>query len=418
MRKSKAIKDVVCFASAAFMLSAFSMTAHAEESASFEQSVAGISCSLENYVLASIDVEDDVLTNILMTDIISPYANLGVSKASSYVNVRKEPSTESEVVGKLYQGCAADILEYLEGDWVKIVSGDVSGYIASNYLAIGEEAETMVDEFADKSVTVTAQTLNVRAEQSTDSTILTQIPQGETYIVVKEYEGWVEVLLGTDDDTGKDFTGFVSKDFVSVNVEFQYAISIEEENRIKREQEEAERRAEEAEAERKQKLAEEKARKAEEERKAEEAKQEQQEEEEDDEDYDKPSSGSSGDVSSQQNDIITYALQFVGNSYQWGGESLTNGADCSGFVQTIYRDFGYYIPRVSSDQAQNAGRRVDISERQPGDLIFYTDSSGHVNHVAMYIGNNRIVHAANSRQGIITSQYNYRDVYRVRRIVN
>ena len=131
----------------------------------------------------------------------------------------------------------------------------------------------------------------------------------------------------------------------------------------------------------------------------------------------KPSKSSS-DVAALQQEIVNYALKFVGNRYVFGGTSLTNGADCSGFVWRIYQDFGYSIPRVSADQAVSAGRKISLEERQPGDLLFYTNSSGHVSHVAMYIGNNRIVHAANSRQGIITSQYNYRDVYRIRRIVN
>ncbi|HWT76165.1 MAG TPA: C40 family peptidase, partial [Mobilitalea sp.] len=130
-----------------------------------------------------------------------------------------------------------------------------------------------------------------------------------------------------------------------------------------------------------------------------------------------PSSGSSSSLSGLRNEIITYALKFVGNPYVWGGESLTNGADCSGFVRAIYGDFGYNIPRTSREQAAGAGKIVDESDIQPGDLIFYTNSSGMVNHVAMYIGNGQIVQAANSRQGIITSRYNYRSIYRVRRIV-
>jgi cell wall-associated NlpC family hydrolase len=119
-----------------------------------------------------------------------------------------------------------------------------------------------------------------------------------------------------------------------------------------------------------------------------------------------------------RNEIVTYAQKFVGNPYVWGGESLTRGADCSGFVQAIYADFGYHIPRVSGDQASSAGQKVSVSDLLPGDLIFYTNSSGNVNHVAMYIGNGMIVHAANSRQGIIRSKYNYRDIYCARRIVN
>lgn len=433
MRKDKAFKVAVCLASMGLFFSMPSYIARASNLVPAEQGVAGITYTLDNYY-ASVPEEEaeaaeKALSTILQTEILSPYKNLGVSKADNYVNIRKEPSTESEIVGKLYRGCATDILERLEGDWVKIKSGNVEGYIASNYLAIGKDAEGMVDEYATKYATVLTTTLNVREKQSTDSKILTQIPLGETYVVVKEYDEWVEILLGSNgDDEQGDFTGFVKKEdgnvkLVDINVEFKFAISIEEENAIRRAQEEAER----AERERQEQLAreeearrkaEEAARKAEAERKAEQAaKKAEASKKENSSSTQKPSKSSS-DIASLQQEIVTYALKFVGNRYVWGGESLTNGADCSGFTWRIYKDFGYSIPRTSREQAVSAGRQVKLSDRQPGDLLFYTNSSGTVNHVAIYIGNDRIVHAANSRQGIITSKYNYRDVYRVRRVVN
>lgn len=433
MRKDKAFKVAVCLASMGLFFSMPSYIARASNLVPAEQGVAGITYTLDNYY-ASVPEEEaeaaeKTLSTILQTEILSPYKNLGVSKADNYVNIRKEPSTESEIVGKLYRGCATDILERLEGDWVKIKSGNVEGYIASNYLAIGKDAEGMVDEYATKYATVLTTTLNVREKQSTDSKILTQIPLGETYVVVKEYDEWVEILLGSNgDDEQGDFTGFVKKEdgnvkLVDIDVEFKFAISIEEENAIRRAQEEAER----AERERQEQLAreeearrkaEEAARKAEAERKAEQAaKKAEASKKENSSSTQKPSKSSS-DIASLQQEIVTYALKFVGNRYVWGGESLTNGADCSGFTWRIYKDFGYSIPRTSREQAVSAGRQVKLSDRQPGDLLFYTNSSGTVNHVALYIGNDRIVHAANSRQGIITSKYNYRDVYRVRRVVN
>jgi len=100
--------------------------------------------------------------------------------------------------------------------------------------------------------------------------------------------------------------------------------------------------------------------------------------------------------------MVQFALQFVGNPYVWGGTSLTNGADCSGFVMSVYANFGIGLPRVACDQA-NAGRRISVSEAKPGDLLFYQDKSGYVYHVTMYIGDGRVVEAANKRVGIITS---------------
>ena len=116
-------------------------------------------------------------------------------------------------------------------------------------------------------------------------------------------------------------------------------------------------------------------------------------------------------VSDVRVDLISYATQFVGNPYVWGGTSLTNGADCSGFVQSVYNNFGVSLPRTSYEQ-QNAGREVSYSEAQPGDLICYGG------HVAIYMGNGKIVHASNSRDGIkISDNAAYRTILSVRRLV-
>ena len=459
MRKVRAIKVAICAASAALFLSIPVYKAEAANIIHPEQGIVGMAFILDRVSENKLENNSEFdISSMLKKEVLSPYENLGVSIADSYVNIRKEPSTESEVVGKLYRGCATNILERLDGDWVKIESGNVEGYIASNFLAIGKDAEAMIDQYATKYATVTADALRVRKEQSTDSRILTQIPQGETYIITNEYDEWVEILLGTDDETGKDFTGYLFKQFIDITVEFEYAISVEEENaRIRAEQEsiraeqerlEAEEAAKKAEQQRK---AEEAAKKAEQQRKAEEAariaeakraaeaqrSQEQGSSSNDNTDSDeeadnstvvpdtsentsneKPESNSSSNsgLDSKRQEVITYALKFVGNRYVFGGTSLTNGTDCSGFTQAIYASFGYKIGRSSRDQIHN-GERVAIGERKPGDLLFYTNSSGTINHVAMYIGNDKIVHAANSRQGIITSKYNYRNVYAVRRII-
>ena len=109
--------------------------------------------------------------------------------------------------------------------------------------------------------------------------------------------------------------------------------------------------------------------------------------------------------------VVDYAKQFVGNPYVWGGTSLTSGADCSGFVQSVYNNFGVSLPRTSYEQ-QNAGREVSYSEAQPGDLICYGG------HVAIYMGNGKIVHASNSRDGIkVSDNAAYRTILCVRRLV-
>lgn len=408
MRDIKAVKLATGIVSFALFLTMPSAIAHAGSFISSEQGIAGISVILENTSDQELESAYNASIQSLSEKEISPYANLGVSIADEYVNIRKDPSIDdSEVVGKLYRGCAADILETLDGGWVKIKSGDVEGYIASEFLAIGDEAEAMVDKYAVKYATVKTQTLRVRDKRSTTSKILTLIPEGETYVVTKESENWVEILLGNDEDTGSEYTGYVNKEFIEITVEFKYAISIEEEKRILEEQQEAI----DAEKERKEKLAQEEAERKEETR--EETKDTSKDTSKKDDPEPQSSSGS-GTCS----EIVEYALKFVGNPYVYGGTSLTNGADCSGFVQSIYEDFGYSLPRTSSQQASSAGVEVSVSDMQPGDLVFYAYSNGRVHHVAMYIGDGRIVHAASTRQGIITSKYNYNDVYCVRRIVN
>ena len=124
-------------------------------------------------------------------------------------------------------------------------------------------------------------------------------------------------------------------------------------------------------------------------------------------DSDSSSSSGSGSGSS----VVDFATQFVGNPYVWGGTSLTGGADCSGFIGSVYRSFGYNLPRTSSE-LRRAGRKVSYNEKQPGDIICYNG------HVAMYIGNGKIVHASNRKTGIkISPRANYRRIVCVRRVV-
>lgn len=121
-----------------------------------------------------------------------------------------------------------------------------------------------------------------------------------------------------------------------------------------------------------------------------------------------------------EKNIVEFAVQFVGNKYVWGGTSLTNGADCSGFVQTIYRNFGYSMDRVASAQVDD-GTEISENELKVGDLVFYSDGSG-ISHVAMYIGDGNIIHASNSKPypqgGIKISPYNYQKPSHFTRIAN
>ncbi len=351
----------------------------------------------------------------------SPYENLAIANVKSYVNIRSGPSTDHDAIGKLYKGCVANVLGY-EGDWVKIQSGNLKeGYIRGDYLLIGWDAEEKIEEHCEKIATVNCSVLNVRTGMSTSDSIYDQIPKGESYYVAEEYEEWVKIILGQDDNTGASHTGYVFKQYVDLSYEFKYAVTKEEEEAQKA-AEEAARKAEEA---RLKKLAEEEAarkaaaeakKKAEEEEKKAAAKKEAEEAKK----LLEEQAALATDAAKLRQEVASYALNFVGNPYVWGGTSLTNGADCSGFVQSIYKHFGYTIPRVSRDQAKSAGYcnvTPDLEHLLPGDLIFYTNSKGVVDHVAMYIGDGKVVHASTSKTGIIVSSYKMRTPYKARRVI-
>ena len=372
----------------------------------------------------------------------SEYENVGISVAADYVNVRKKPNTDSKVVGKLYRGSAAKIVKKV-GDWVKIKSGQVEGYIMSDYLAIGYSAEKMVDKFGTKIATINTETLKVREAKNTDCAVLTLVSGEESFEVIREDKDWVKIMV--DGDT----KGFVSKEYVDITVKFKKAVSIEEEREAARKKAAAEAAAARAEQEAQQR-------------------QQQQASSNSGSSSSSSSSGSSssssssgssshksssgssssshksssgssnkssssssshkssggGNSSNGSGDVIgsgdgsaiaSYALQFVGNPYVYGGTSLTNGTDCSGFTMSVFRKFGISLPRTSGSQS-GVGRKISVSEARAGDLIFYA-RNGHVNHVALCIGGGRIVHASNPSVGITTSNIGYRTPYCARRVI-
>ena len=358
------------------------------------------------------------------------YANKGISIAGEYVNIRKKPTTDSKILGKLYRGSIARIVN-TAGDWVEITSGGVNGYIKSEYLAIGADAEKIAGKFGTKIAIVNVTTLKVREEMNTDCTILTLVPAEEEFEVIKEYDEWVKILV--DDNT----KGYVAKEYVTIKMDFRHAISIQAEReklRRQREQEEAaerERLAREA-AAREQAAREQAAREA----AVREAAQSSSS------GNSRPTSsrtGSSGSSSGSSysskssssgskssgssstskgtgSAAASYAQNFIGNPYSYGGTSLTNGTDCSGFVQSVYSKYGVSLPRTSSSQS-SSGSSVSLSDVQAGDLIFYA-SGGSVNHVAIYIGGGKVVHASNRRDGIKVSNMNYRTPCKARRVAN
>jgi len=266
------------------------------------------------------------------------YTNLGMSVISSgNLNIRQEASTDSEVVGILTNHNACELLEDA-GDWYKVTSGKVTGYVSKQYLVTGDEAESIAEQEIKTVATVNTETLNVRAEKSTEAAVLSQVGNSEAFTVNSVADGWVEISVD-------DSVGYISQDYVTLAQALPTAKTIEQ---VK---------------------------------------------------Y--------GDgVSDVRASVVSYALQFVGNRYVWGGTSLENGIDCSGFTMRILGKYGISLPHSSKAQP-SYGTKISASEAQPGDLFFY-GSGRSISHVAIYIGNGQIVHASNKRDGIKVSNAFYR----------
>lgn len=342
---------------------------------------AGVTFALNEKYLSNPESADREIVKYLVP---SEYENIAIARVSYYVNMRSEPNEESEILGKIYNNSAATILETTD-DWYLVKSGTVTGYIKAEFFAKGEEAEALAKEVGTRIAKVNTTTLKVRNDASLDASVQTLVPIDEEMEVVEELDGWVKVKIDSD------VLGYVSSDYVDLRTDFIQAESIEEE-KARLAKEEAERKAAEEAARAADEAAKKKA-----EQKAKSTKS-------------KSSSDSkqatSGAASGSRQAVVSYALQFVGNPYVWGGTSLTNGTDCSGFTQSVFRDNGISISRTSRSQGAG-GREVSLSNIQPGDLLFYSNGSS-INHVALYIGNGQVVHASTAKTGIKISNAYYR----------
>lgn len=343
---------------------------------------ASSSKKIEDTIVVSKGYTEDLMkaANSGLTDEEESFKNLVIAKVNDYVNVRSIPSEDGEILGKLYDKSVGNFIEESDG-WYKISSGSVEGYVKAEYCVTGDDAVEYAKEVGTRIATVTTTTLKVREQPGLDETVLGLVPIEDELIVTEELDGWVKVNIEEGD-------GYVSNDYVTLSTEFVKAESIEEE-KARLEKEEAARKAAQEAANKKA--------------------------------AENSSSGKSSSTSggktyanptgSSGSDVAQFALQFVGNPYVYGGTSLTNGTDCSGFVMSVYNNFGVSLPH-SSAADRSVGATVNgLENAQPGDLICYSG------HVALYIGNGQIVHASTSRTGIIVSNANYRSILSIRRIL-
>lgn len=311
------------------------------------QSVAGVAVALDAFNTAKENGQVDTSVEVAIvsmidenaSSVLEQYSNLGIASVNNYLNVRETPKKSGEIIGKMIRNSACNIVGEEDG-WYQIESGAVKGYVSKEYILTGDEAKKIaLDEAKLCAIVTTESNLNVRESASTDSKKITKICTNERYEVLSQQDGWIEISLEGNDESGELNTGFIAGDYADVRYALVEAYEFS------------------------------------------------------------PISSSS----SVRNNIVNYALEFLGNPYVWGGTSLTKGADCSGFVKSVFRNYGISLPRTSRTQA-NAGTKISSSEMQPGDLVFYGSP---INHVAIYMGNGKIVHAANPSKGIIISRWNY-----------
>lgn len=308
------------------------------------------------------------------------YSNLAIANVDKYVNVRTEPNTDSQIVGKMYDDSVAQILDTVgEGDdkWFKVVSGSVEGYIKAQYFIYGNDAAAVIDDYVIRYAVVKADRLNVRKEPSTDSKRIGFIDFGEKVKIIEPGDEWIKVIY-TDEEEG-----YVSAEYVNIEEQFVYAKSIEEEQKEKEAQAllaarntQSDEIAPEVTTVR---------------------------------EVIPPTDYSN--VSELRQAIVNYAMQFVGGRYVHGGQSLANGTDCSGFTCYTYAAFGYGLSRTPQGQWGGNGRNIPVSEIQPGDIVCYSSNGGRCTHVALYIGNGQVVHAFNPRKGITVSNMYYDNTF-------
>ena len=288
-------------------------------------------------------------TQDLKSDVLNYYDNIGVSTARDYINVRKTAKSNGTIIGKLPGKAGCEIIGE-SGDFYKIKSGKVTGYVTKKYLATGKRAEDLALQYADLRAIIKIAALKVRNGPGTKYKQWTTIRREETYIVTNQLDGWVEIEIDADSDKGYIST---SNNYVEVRYALEQAVEF--------------------------------------------------------------FPATKGPTTLRTN-IKNTAIKYIGGKYVWGGTTLGSGVDCSGFVQQIFKIYGVKLPRTSRDQAK-VGTAVNSGNKKVGDLIFYANSNGVIDHVAIYIGNNQIVHAANSKSGIKINNWDYRTPHSIRNVL-
>ena len=323
---------------------------------------------------------DEAIKQDMRQTVLSLYDNLGVSNVSNYLNVRDNPDEKKgKIIAKLPSNAGCDILDTSTSGWYKIRSGNITGYVKSEYILTGQQAKDKALQVAKLMAISNTDGVNVRTEPNTNSSIYTQISNSERFLVADQQDGWVKIEIDDQD-------AYLSSDYVDVKYGLEEAIKYTPvvevaDNSSKNDSKSNSKNNTKNNSGKKNSGKKNSA-------------------------NDGAAGSKSGSVSSKRAQIANYAVQFVGNRYVYGGTSLTNGTDCSGFTMSVMAKFGVSLPHNSGAQS-GSGKSITSSQMRPGDLIFYSGSGG-INHVALYIGNGQVCHASNARSGIKISTWNYR----------
>lgn len=296
------------------------------------------------------------------------FTGRAVVKATGTVNIRESGDISASRVGDIAGGGIVRV-EERGSEWTKISSNGITGYMKNDYLLFDSDAASYAAGNLKKVVRINTASLRVRAAANESSETLSIVTEGSPYGIEEIGAGWTKISV--DDST----SGYVRNDYIILDYTGPVAHVVTDPVVTTPS-------------------------------------------------TSQPTTESSGTTgittppsSNLGQEIANYAQQFVGNPYVYGGTSLTNGADCSGFVMTIYKNYGYSIPRTADVQG-TVGTEVALTAVAPGDLIFYDHGTGSIKHVAMYIGNGQVVHASSSTTGIIISNMYYNTPCKAVRIVN
>ena len=328
----------------------------------FDNAIAGFSLASETYYNTLEDTDSYNITSLLSVPVVVP-EGIAFANVTDALNVRKGPGTEYARVGKLGKNAACIVQSVDENGWAKIVSGEVTGYAKTDWLIMGKEAVAKAPSFGKFVATVNrgVTNVNVRMQPTTqEDNIITKVSAGEDLEVIEE------LVINKDDPNAKTFVkvrwnsdsdgvqeAYITSEYVTLSYKYNWAVVV----------------------------------------------------------------SSYGDgVSTTRTNMIDFAMKYIGTPYVWGGNSLTYGVDCSGFVKQVFTQFGYGsgMPRVSREMARTYPT-ISASQAKAGDLVFYHNiRTGVVDHVAIYIGNGKIIHANN---GVEVSNVNYRTVYKYARVI-